>query len=95
MLLDILAPLKFLDMLTLAGNYGITGQLSEKCEAPLDSLQILHLSSTGVSGTLPACLFTNELYLLKVDNTNLDGSLPDMQENCPLKCDPPPADVLY
>ncbi|KAK9821286.1 hypothetical protein WJX74_010722 [Apatococcus lobatus] len=66
----------------LQSNTGLTGQLSSgtsqgACALP-ESLDILAIQNTSLSGSLPSCIFTNStIYNIHLDANSLSGSIPD------------------
>lgn len=75
-----LLSLVSLHELRLNANTGITGTLtSDMCVLASSGLTLLDLARTGISGSLPGCLFGADsgLLYLAAGSTGLSGTLPD------------------
>lgn len=75
-----LLSLVSLHELRLNANAGITGTLtSDMCVLASSGLTLLDLARTGISGSLPGCLFGADsgLLYLAAGSTGLSGTLPD------------------
>ncbi|PRW60272.1 serine threonine- kinase [Chlorella sorokiniana] len=76
-------------MFEIEGSPNITGQLASNgtdgaCLMAERGLGTLTVKHTGVSGPLPACIFSPRMAQLYLDNNALNGTIPDAFEGAPL-----------